>query len=176
MGVGNYSPSTISRVSDIALGIPVQTSVLTNTVAMVQNQYELFNVYGRIVLTQLYLEMITAFSNTATTVQFNYTGTTPVLAVKPLTAASAALNAGGAMPVGGRVIWLGGAVATAAGVTVATGLCSDISNVKAAVIGCVGCTMTIGMLTAAANATSGTTQAFLRYYEDYPGSYVTAAV
>lgn len=176
MGQGNYSPSTISRVSDIALGIPVQTTVLTNTTYMVQNQVELFNVVGRIVLTQLFLEMITAFSNTATTVQFNYTGTSPVLAVKPLTAASAALNAGGAMPVGGRVVWLGGAVATAAGVTVATGLCSDISNVKAAVLGCVGCTMTIGMLTGAANATSGTVQAFLRYYEDYPGSYVAAAV
>lgn len=176
MGVGYYSPSTLARISDIACGVPVQTSVLTNTVAMIQNQYELFNVYGRIVLVQLYLEMITAFSNTATTVQFNYTGTDPVLAVKPLTAASAALNTGAALPRGGRVIWVGGAVATAAGVTVATGLCSDLSNVKAAVLGCVGGTMTIGMLTAAANATSGTSQAFLRYYEDYPGSYVTAAV
>lgn len=169
----NYNPSTIARVSDIGQGIQVQTGVLTGTVHMIQNQVELFNVYGRIVLTQLFVEVLTALSDTATTLQFNYTGTTPVLAVKPLTGASGALNT---LPQGARIVWLGGAVATAAGITVATGLCSDLTNVKAAVLGCENGVMTIGILTAAANATGGTARAWLRYYQDSPGAYVTARI
>lgn len=169
----SYSPSTIARVSDIALGIQVATGTLTGTVHMIQNQVELFNVYGRIMLKQLFVEMTVALSNTATTLQFNYTGTTPVLALKPLTGASAALNS---LPVGGRVIWLGGAVATAAGVTVATGLCSDLTNEKGLVLGAEGSVMTIGMVTAAANATSGTAKAWMRYFQDSPGAYVSAVL
>ena len=171
----NYNPSTIARISDIRNGIWVQTGTLTNTVHLIQNQVELFNIYGRILLHQLFVELLSDYGANATTLQFNYTFTTPTLTIKPLTGASGAFTS---MPRGGRISWLGGAVATAAGITVATGLCSDLVMDKSgAIIGGASSVGTIGMLTGAANGTQGTSRAFLFYSQCADdGAYVTAAL
>lgn len=170
----NFNPSTIEAVGYLMNGVRVDTSVLANATYLIQNQVELFNVYGRIKIHNLFLEVTVVCSNNATTVLFNYTSTTPAIAVQPLCAASASIAN---LAVAERVFWLGGAVATAAVLTATPGI-SDI-NVTPQVVGSVtsagaNAVGTIGMLSAAANQASGSVRASIFYTPMSDGAYVSA--
>jgi len=173
----HYGPSTRRRIGDLAHGMRVQTAVLDNTAILTNGQEELYNVYGRILVKELYMEAITAFAAVNTTLLFNATFTTPAVAVQPMSAASAVLNA---FPQGNRAVFVGGAVATAVVLTGLEGI-SDVICVNPHIIGTatiagvmgVG---TIGVLTAGGAQTSGTCQFMLYYVPMEDGAYVTSIV
>jgi len=166
----NYSQSTQDLVSDVRNGIEVETTAMANATYMAQTQQEIFNVFGRIKVNILYGEAVTDGSANATTLKFNFTSTTPVIAVANMTAASVGVWTS-AVP-GTRVVCLGGAVATAALVDAGPGISGAMTPM---IIGTVGGIGTIGILTAAASQASGTTKFVIDYVPLSDGAYVTAA-
>lgn len=167
----NYAPSTIARIGDLMNGIRVDTSALAAATYMAGTQIELFNVYGRIRVHSLFGEVTVIISNTATALLFNFTSSDPVIAVQPMCAASGSCAQ---LAVGERIMWVGGAVATAAVLT-ATPAISDI-NPAPQIVGTNGGTGTIGILTSVANATSGTVKFSIFYTPMSDGAYVSAAL
>lgn len=170
----NYSPSTRSVIGDIAVGMKVNTGVF-NTATYINHvtnsgQFELFKIYGTILWQRLYIEFITNNGGGASLVGFTYTFTTPAITVKPISAVSASVAA---LVRGSRVVCLGGAVNTPAGITVATGGYSDLA-VTPGVIGGEGFIGTLGMVTTTATSASGTAQAFLYYVPMSDGAYAEA--
>ena len=172
--MANYQPSTIQAIGDIQRGVIVETSVLANATYLLtgDNQTEIFNVYGRIMLTQLFCEAITAFGAQATTMYYNFTSTTPAVAVQPISAASGSLSG---LAQGLRHVFVGGAVATACVITATAGV-SDVICVNPQIIGTKSGVATIGILTAAASQLSGTCQFACCYVPMSDGAYVTAAL
>lgn len=171
----NFNPSTQEMIGYITGGLRVETSTLAHTTYLLGaggTQTELFNVYGRILLLQLYLEITTAASAHATTIQFNCTFTTPTIALNPMGGASAAITSLGR---GGRVVHVGGVVATAAIITDSPGL-SDVSCVTPHIVGGKDFVGTIGMAAAAANQASGASYAVLHYVPYSDGAYAEAAL
>lgn len=167
----NYNPSTIARIGDIKQGIGVTTSVLANASYLTGGtQTELFTVKGLVSIEALFMEFTVACSANATQVLFNTTFTTPVIAVNAMCAKCASISA---LPAGGRIVWLGGAVATNAVITDSAGL-----SVGAAVIpqmvGGKDFVGSIGCLDSDANQASGNFFVHLRYVPILEGSYVEA--
>jgi hypothetical protein len=170
----NYSPSTIDVVGDLINGLRVETGVFaaatyinhtTNT-----GRWDLFNVYGRILLKHLFIEAITVFGAGAAVLRFSFESTTPVIAVQDICGACASVAA---LPQGGRIVWVGGAVATAAVITVAaTGGVSDVTATAPHYIGTKDGVGVIGMFTETATIASGTAQAVLCYAPLSDGAYV----
>ena len=175
--MANYAPSTRERISDLVAGMRVQTGVFAAATyidhdSTTTGQYELFNVHGRILLMHLFIEAITVFGAGAAVVSFTYTSSDPVIAVQEINDACASVAS---FPEGGRIVWVGGAVATDAVITVAaTGGVSDVTPTAPQYIGTQGGTGTIGMLTATAGVASGTAQAFMNYVPHEKGAYVVA--
>ena len=176
--MANYGPSTIARIGDLVNGIRVDTSVLSAATYLLtgNNQTEIFNIYGRIKLHNLFGEVTTVLDNQATTLYYNATWTTPTIAVGAISGASGSLAQ---LAVGEKISWLGGAVATAVVLTATPGI-ADI-NVTPHILG--GVTTaganyvgTIGILTAAASMTSGAVRFTCFYTPMSDGAYVTAAL
>jgi len=167
----NYSPSTIDVVGDLINGLRVEVPTFANATYLNQGQWSLFKVYGRVLLNRLFWEAITDNGVGATTMQFNYTFSTPAITVKPMCAVSASIAS---IVRGGRVVWVGGAVATAAVITVATGGFSDVVNTNPAILGGEGFVGVIGMLTATAGAASGTGKVVACYAPLSDGAYLEA--
>lgn len=167
----NYSPSTQDRIADLYKGMRVEVPSFANLTYLHQDQWELFHIYGRVLLTGLFLEILTDTGADAVTVQFNYTFTTPAITVKPLCAASGAITSAVR---GLRVTWVGGAVATAAVITVATGGCSDVVNTNPAILGGLNFVGTLGVLTAGANSSAGTSMVVATYVPLSDGAYMEA--
>ncbi len=168
----NYNPSTIARIADIKNGIAVHTGALANATYLLTGgtQTELFGVYGLVLVHELYLEIITDCSAHATQVAFNCTFTTPSIAVNPMCAKCAAITSLGQ---GGRVVWKGGAVATAAVITDSPGL-SDVLPTSGHLVGGVGFIGSIGILASDASQASGTFKATVLYTPRTEGAYVAA--
>jgi hypothetical protein len=163
----NFNPSTIEAVGYLMNGVRVDTSSILAASYFLQNQVEIFTVYGRIKVHNLFGEVTTIISNTATTLLYNFTSTSPVISVQPMSAASGTMAQ---LAVGERINWVGGAVATAVVLTATPGI-SDI-NVTPHIIGTIGGTATIGILTAGANATSGAVTFSVFYTPMSDGAYV----
>lgn len=169
----NFNQSTQAMIGMITGGLRVETATLANATYLLNGtQTELFNVYGRILVLNLFIELITAASANATTLQFNTTFTTPVIAVNPMGAACASISAKGA---GQRIVHVGGAVATAAILTDSSGL-SDITCVTPQIVGGYQFVGTIGVLGAAASQASGTFRAAMLYVPFSDGAYAQAAL
>lgn len=176
----NYNPSTIARLGDIILGIHTNT---TNGVLVAANfttggtQTELFDIVGRIAVMQLFIELTAAADANATQVLFNCTYTTPVIAVNAMCGKCASIANLGAY---GRIVYVGGAVATAAIITDSAGLTDVEQAAKKAILGGVSSAGvntvgTIGML--ASDATQAATIAATAHIFWAPmsaGAYVKA--
>ncbi|MFH2074851.1 MAG: hypothetical protein ABIJ57_05820 [Pseudomonadota bacterium] len=172
----NYSPSTIDVIGDLHVGLRVETGVFaaatyinhtTNT-----GRWDLFNVHGRILLKHLFIEAITVFGAGASVLLFSFESTTPVIGVQNICGACASVAA---LPQGGRIVWVGGAVATLAVITVAaTGGVSDVIPTAPHYIGTKAGVGVIGMFTATATLASGTAQAVCCYAPLSDGAYVEA--
>ena len=172
-----YSPSTRKRMGDLAHGMRVSTGTLLNTTYMDNAQQEIFTVVGRILVLQLYCEAITIFAAVNTTLLFNATFSVPAVLVQPMTGASAALNA---LAQGNRVVYVGGAVASAPVITGGGGvsdvICQDPQIIGSATIAGTMGAGTIGILTAGGAQTSGTCQFSIYYAPMEDGSYVSTAL
>jgi len=168
--MANYAPSTRARIADLITGMRVETTVLANLTYLHQDQWEAFNVYGRIMVLQLYFEAITVNGAGATLFQYNFTSTTPVIGVQPMGAVSASVAA---LAQGLRCVWVGGAVATAHVITATAGI-SDVISTSPHIIGTADGVGTIGFVTSVADAVSGTHQHVLHYIPMDDGSYAEA--
>jgi hypothetical protein len=169
--MANYNASTIARIGDLVNGIRVDTSALAAETYFHQNQTEIFNVHGRVRIHLLFGEVSEAISNSAATVLYNFTSTTPVIAVQPLCSASASVAN---LAVGERIMWVGGAVATAAVLTATPGI-SDI-NAAPQIVGTDGGVGTIGIKAEAADCTDGTVKFSIFYTPVSDGAYIEAAL
>lgn len=159
----------LDEVADNLNGLMVETGTMLHTTYMIQTQQEIFNVYGRIRVINLFGEVVVACSATATTLKFNATWATPVIAVADMSAASGSISAKVA---GTRIVLIGGAVATAALVDAGPGITASTIPM---VIGLKSGIGTIGILTATANQTSGSSKFVICYVPLSDGAYVTAA-
>ena len=168
----HYPASTRDRIGDLVTGMRIDTTVGAATTYCVQTQQEIFNVYGRIYIMELYGEVISAFGADATTMQFNYTSSTPVITVQDLCGLSTDVLT--SAPRGDRIQHPGGAVATLATGSATPGV-GDEHCADPQIIGLKNGIGTVGILTAGANATgTGTIQFSIHYIPMSDGAYVTA--
>ena len=166
----NYNQSTRQRLVDMILGMKIKTGVLNSATYLVSaKQTELFTLKGAILVMQLYLEIITDCSAHAAQVVFNATFSTPSILAAPMGTKCAALTS---LARGGRVTWMGGALATAAVITITPGI--TLTCVNPQIIGGVDFVGTIGTLGSDASLNAGTFIAVLRYVPMYPDSYAEA--
>jgi len=166
-----FQPSTQKMIGLVGGGLLVETSTLANATYLLNGtQTELFDVYGRILVSQLYIELVTAASANATTLQYNCTFTTPAIGVNAMGAACASISGLGQ---GQRIVHVGGAVATAAVLTDSAGL-SDVTCVTPHIVGGLSFVGTIGVLGAAASQASGTFRAVMHYLPYSEGAYAEA--
>lgn len=168
--MANYAPSTRARIGDLITGMKVESTVLANLTYLHQDQWEVFNVHGRIMVLQLYWEAITLNGGGATLFHYNFTSTTPAVGVAPLGVVSASIAA---LPQGARCVWVGGAVGTAHVITASAGI-SDVICVNPQILGTEGGVGSVGMLTTTADAASGTHQHFMHYIPMSDGAYAEA--
>jgi len=167
----NYKASTRDRVSDLVTGMRVDTSVGAATTYITSAQKEIFNVYGRIMILEMYLEVITALGANASTVQFNATWSTPAYTVQDLSATSTDDLTSAAA--GDRLNYVGGAVNAVPTVS-ATPAIGDEHCADPTIVGLESGIGTIGVVTAGADATQGTIQFSIHYIPMSDGAYVSA--
>jgi hypothetical protein len=133
--MANYAPSTRARIADLVLGMHVKT---TDAILAAANfttggtNTTMFNVYGRIGIRQLFIELTAAADVNATQVAFYCTFTTPTIALNLMGAKCASIASLGAH---GRIVHVGGAVATAAIITDSAGLTDVDMAGKMTIIG-----------------------------------------
>lgn len=172
----NYNPSTLARISDINLGIRIDTGDLLGTTYLQHAgtpQHELYTVKGRILLRYLFAEVITAdISTTACTMVWNATFSSTAYTVQPIGTKCTTMTG---MKVGHRVVWGGGILTTAATLTTKPYL-SDFAAVTPMIIGGIDSAGTIGMLCEAATVTTGSLKCSLFYVAMSDGAYVEALV
>ena len=177
----NYAPSTRARIADLITGMHVKTTdavlVAANFTATAQT--ELFTIVGRIAVCQLFIEITAAADANATVVMFNTTFTTPVIALNAMCANSGSIASLGAHQ---RIVFVGGAVATAAVLTDSAGLTDVETAGKIHILGgetAAGANTagTIGMLASTATqAATISATAHLFYYPMSKGAYAEALV
>jgi hypothetical protein len=169
----NYSRSTMNLVEDLFVGVRVETSVLAGATYLLDGPIstELFNVYGRIKVNQLFMEAITTLGNQACEIYFTFTQTTPAIGIQPINGT----------PVGGvpllaaglRLIYIGGAVANLGVITSFAGI-SDVICASPQILGTVGGVSTLGITTDQVSILSGTVQFVLCYSAMSEGAYCEA--
>ena len=173
--MSNYNPSTIARIGDLVNGIRVSTSALAAATYMLTGptQTEIFNVYGRVKIHELFGETATAaFSNHACVLKYTFTLSSPVIAVADLCSVCASLAQ---LAIGERISWIGGAVATAAVITATPGI-TDVAR-GTQIIGVESGVGTVGINTATASITGTATVKFSIFYTPMSdGAYITAAL
>jgi len=167
----NYKASTRDRVGDLVTGMRVDTSVGAATTYITSAQKEVFNVFGRIMIMEMYMEVITAFGANASTVQWNATFTTPVIGIEPLCATSTDDLTSAAR--GDRLNFVGGAITAVSTVSSTPGV-GDEHCADPIMVGLESGIGTIGVVTAGADATAGTCQFSIHYVPMSDGAYVSA--
>ena len=174
--MANYAPSTRARIADLILGMRVDTSNVdvSDLVHLHQAQVEDFNVYGTILLMNIFMEVEVVLGTAATTFQYNYSNVAQSITATALGAASSTISD---LAVGARVIWGGGAVAGSNHQMTGSVGVSDLAVGVGVpqVIGFRDATSTIGHLTGAADMLTGTVFHSLFYVPMSAGAYVEAA-
>lgn len=173
--MANYNQSTRERVSDIVNGLRVETSAIAAATYLLTGDTNttLFNVYGRVKIHELFGEVsVAAFSNHACVLYYNFESTDPVIAVAPLSGASASMAQ---LAIGERIAWIGGAVATATVLTATPGI-TDVAR-GSQIVGVDGGVGKIGILTATASITGSAEVKFVICYTPMSdGAYIEAAI
>lgn len=174
--MANYAPSTRARIADIITGMRVETSVLNAADYLKTGPTateDIFNVYGRIKVMQLFMEVITLLGAQACVMFYTYTSDTPGETVQPISAVSATMAS---MVRGERHLCLGTTVATACVVdSVAPGISQLIMKEKL-ILGANGGFGNIGINTATATVLTGTIRFSLFYVPMSDGAYATNVV
>ena len=165
-----YAASTRDRIGDLVTGLRADTSVGNSATYLTSAQTEIFNIFGRIMIMEMYLEVITVMGAQASTVQFNYTSSTPTITVQDLSATSTDDLTSAA--VGDRLNYVGGAVNAVPTVS-ATPAIGDEHCADPIIVGLESGIGTIGIVTAGADSLSGTIQFFIHYVPMSDGANVT---
>lgn len=173
--MSNYSPSTQARIGDIKNGLLVQTSKEVSYATWGVVQTEIFNVYNRIKIHEMWLEVgATTLVGATALILFNYTSTSPGIAVQPISAVCTTIHGF----VQGRRVSLVGNGLTALSVVGTAGI--SVGAITPMVIGVAPTATvdptygTLGALTSIAVLTAGTAQFSILYTPVDPGAYVTA--
>ena len=169
--MANYAPSTRSRIADLITGMRVETSVIANLTYLHQDQWEAFNVYGRIMVLQLYWEAITVNGAGAALFAYNFTSTTPAVGAQVLGLPSLSIAT---LAQGARVTCTGGTVGGSNHILSAAAGVSDLVSTAPAILGTADGVGSIGFVTTVADAVSGTHQHVLHYIPMDDGAYVEA--
>ena len=177
----SYNLSTRGRIADLGLGLRVETTagILGTAEFTDAATTDLFNIYGRIAVKQLFIELTSAADANVTTVKFRAEFTTPVIASADITGASASIANLAAYR---RIVWVGGVVATGAVLTASAGITDVEAAGKMHILGGVSGTgvLTVGkiQMTAAAATQAGTiaAAAYLYYLPMSQGAYAAAAL
>lgn len=173
----NYAVSTQESIADVVSGIRVDTGSLIATTYLnhvtSSGQNELYTIIGRVILLNLFLEVITvALDTNASTVVWNATWSSPALTVEPIGTKCTTVSDLG---IGHRIVWGGGVLLTAATLTTVPGI-SDFAAVAPAILGMEDGVGTIGMLCEAATMTAGYLRCSLYYVPSSDGAYIEALV
>ena len=178
MGFGHYEPEVMDRIADQVVGFRVDTGNLdTNTYLDGASQFEIFNVFGVIKVNQLFAEATVVWGAGLCTMILNFTGLTPIATgPDPIAATTGAILA--ALPLGQRLVHIGGEIALPNTPTIGTGTAgiSDVLCANPQILGQEGGTGTIGHVTAAAAIASGSHQWSIFYEPMSDGAYVTNVV
>jgi len=163
----NLQPSTIKSLGLVTTGVIIQTPVFNNVTWIAAGATAIFTVNGRIRILSLDLEAVTAFSNTATLLEWQFDQSAPAVAAFSITGAAltCALIARGQ-----RVSFQGTALNTAQVISVNPG-CS-LQTPATLDIGCLNSVGTLDIIGAVA-ATSGTSIITLCYVPMTEGAHVT---
>jgi len=177
--MANYAPSTRARIADLILGMRVDTSNVdvSDAVHLHQAQVEDFNVYGTILLMNLFMEVETVLEAEAALFQYTYScllHTGGAIAATKLGLVSTSLSG---LTEGHRVAWGGGAVAGSNhNVTGSAGVSDLAVGVGVPqIIGYKDAVSTIGHLTTIADISTGVVFHSLFYVPMSAGAYVEAA-
>lgn len=172
--MANYNLSTRERVADLVAGLRVETGTLAGATYINHGtgSIDLFTMIGRILLLQYYLEVTTVFGAQAAVVKMQAAFTTPAHAASDLSSASGSVSG---LAAGRRIVWVGGAVATATVLTADEGI-SDVICVSPHILGGEGFIGTLGIHTGTATLASGACKAFVHYVPLSAGAYVEALV
>ena len=167
-----YAASTRDRIGDLVTGLRADTSVGAAATYLTSSQNAIFTLYGRIMIMELYMEVITALGAQVGTVQFKYVSATPVITVQNLSAASTDDLTSAA--VGDRLNYVGGAVNAVPTVS-ATPAIGDEHCADPIILGLEGGIGTIHTVVAVADMLSGTIQWSIHYVPMSDGAYVVGA-
>ena len=173
--MANYNQSTRARIGDIKNGLLVQTSKEVSYASWGAAQAEIFNVYNRIKIHEMWFEVgATALDGAGTLILFNYTSTSPVVAVQPISAVCTTIHG---FTRGRRVSLVGNglsalSVVGTAGISVGAITPMIVGIAPTATVdptyGTIGCLVSVAVLTA------GTAQFSILYTPVDPGANVTA--
>jgi len=170
----NYNPSTQDRIADLVTGMRVETGIMANATYMAQTQIEDFNVYGRILLLQLFFEVTTNCDANATLFQYTYSCATHTPAIVSTKLGLVSLTFASAT-IGSRVCWTGGAVGgTTHVICNTTGGISDLICTAPMIVGYKDGVGTVGHLTTTASQAAGAGFHTMLYVPMSDGAYVTA--
>jgi hypothetical protein len=169
--------SVTEAVGDLQRGLIVETgNVLATTCWEDTDSLTIFNVYGRILLLELF-GTITVDMAGAAQPNFSYTGTTPAVAITDICAVSASIAA---LNAGHRVVWPGGTVAGTLLISGneylspgATGVPFILGGVSSAGVNFIGTIQADGSVAA---ATAGAVIFTCAYVPMSDGAYVKNAV
>ena len=165
----HYTASTRDRIGDLVTGLRADTTVGNAATYLTSVQTNFFTLYGRIMIMEMYIEVITALGANATTVQFKYVSATPVITVQNLSDASTDDLTSAAA--GDRMNYVGGAVTGVPTVSATPGV-GDEHCADPIILGLESGVGYITVTCAGADATQGTIQASIHYVPMSDGAYV----
>lgn len=175
MGFDHYEPDTIEGIGVQVVGFRVDTSVLANLTYWHQDQWEIFNVFGVIKVLNLFAEAIVVNGAGATQIQLNFTSTVPGIGVQDISDVTVAAGGIQNLAQGLRIVYIGGAIGSIPVFTATAGI-SDVTCVAPQILGTEGGTATIGFVTSAVDAASGSHQWSIFYEPMSDGAYVSAVL
>ena len=161
----NFNPSTQEMIGYINGGLRAQTAVFANATYIAAGATDVFTVYGRIRILSLDLEAVTAFSDTATLLKWQFDSSTPAVAAFDISGAALTCAT---IAQGRRVVFQGTALDTAQ--VISTNACASLQAPNTMDVGCYAGVGTLAIVGAVA-ATSGTSIITLCYIPLTDGAY-----
>jgi len=161
----SFNPSTQEMVGYINGGLRAQTAVVDNDTYILATAKDIFTVYGRIRILSLDYEAVTAFSNTATLLKWQFDSSVPAVAAADISGAALTCAT---IAQGRRIVFQGTALDTAQ--VIGANPSISLSAPTTMDVGCyvgVGTLATVG----AVAATSGTGIFTLCYIPLTDGAY-----
>jgi len=160
--------STREAIGQVTVGVRVQTSVFANATYIAAGATDVFTVNGRIRIVSLDLEAVTAFSDTATLLKWQFNPSEPAVVAYDISGAALTCAT---IAQGRRVVFQGTALDTAQ--VISDNAAASLEAPNTMDVGCYAGVGTLAIVGAVA-ATSGTSIITLCYIPLSDGAYVTA--